>query len=117
MRQWIGAVVLAANIFIPPTVKSQTTAEPNVESITNTIVLPSCIDCHRSFNDLPRYYKDYDPRFPRRGVIVKGQPDLSHFYTLIKSGRMPPERYPQYPRVSDANLAVIRQWIETLGTE
>ena len=91
------------------------TVEPTRESITAEIVVPSCLDCHRSFQDLTRHYRDYDPRFPRRGTIVKGQPDLSHFYTLIRDGRMPPARYPQYPRVSVENLAVIREWIESLG--
>lgn len=85
--------------------------EPSYSSIATKILDRRCVSCHKPGNarggvDLSSY-----PALMASNVIVAGNYLASSLYTEVASGSMPkPES--GYPRLSDAETAVIAAWIQ-----
>ena len=98
------------------------TVEPNKESIQNNYVNINCISCHSNAAASNRYVDLRDlsllivEKLPtshhhdsaRLDLIVKGCPNFSFFYAIIKSGEMPlaPKAH-----ATTAELKSISDWI------
>jgi hypothetical protein len=77
-----------------------------------SVLVANCYRCHgrEGANEGGFSYILDRERLLVRHKIVPGQPGKSRLFRRVKSGDMPPED--EKPRPSEADVAVLRQWIE-----
>lgn len=90
-----------------------TAADRGAAERVEQILITNCARCHGANGSVEgglNYVADL-PKLVARRKIVPGQPAESPIFRRIANGSMPPAE--EHPRPSDADVAILRQWIES----
>jgi uncharacterized membrane protein len=110
VQAWIASMTVTGSgggtsVTPPPVV-----LVPTFKSISENILQPKCVTCHRPGGREPGIRYDSYSATISRGRVVAGKASESEMYQEIAKGSMPPAK-DGYPPLTIVEVDVIRQWI------
>ena len=105
----VGRHLFAASILLTAAMSVSAQSKGKIEFARDVepILEKSCVNCHHSGTSSAQIELTSRKELLDKGVLTPGKPDESAFYVLTSNGQMPPNH-----KLPEAQIAVIRRWIE-----